>query len=82
MNAIVCFLVSEEPPRDPWRIAATMRPVMDFAKAESKRLGTKVYPAHTVYGDDALVKRLETYLANYAQGDGWFGPLGNEVMRP
>jgi hypothetical protein len=58
-----------------------MRPVMEFAKHESKRLGSKVYPAHTVYGDVELGKWLEALLANYAQADGWFGPLSNDAMR-
>lgn len=79
-SSIVCFLVNDEPPRDRWRIAATMQAVMGFAKAESKRLGTKVYPAHTRYGDDAEVTKLEGYLQNYALGDGWYGPLSHDTM--
>lgn len=78
----VCFLVREDGKRDTWRIGVTSRPVVDFARAESKRLGTKVYPAHTpTYGSSADAKRIERYLSNYALGDGWFGPLSDETMK-
>ena len=79
-SSIVCFLVRDEPPRDTWRIAATMGPVMGFAKSVSKTSKVALYPAHTLYGDAALVQRLEAYLSNYAQPDGWYGPLSNEAM--
>jgi hypothetical protein len=79
-SSIVCFLVRDEPPRDTWRIAATMGPVMGFAKSMSKTSKVALYPAHTLYGDVALVQRLEAYLSNYAQPDGWYTPLSNETV--
>ena len=79
-SSIVCFLVDDTQCTQ-WRIAATMRPVMDFAKSISKTSKVKLYPAHTLYGDAALVQRLEAYLTNYARADGWFGPLTSEVVK-
>lgn len=52
MSGIVCLLV-DDVSRNRWRIAVTNRPVLDFARAESKRLGIRVYPAHApTYGDE------------------------------
>jgi hypothetical protein len=41
----------------------------------------KLCPAHTLYGDAALVERLEGYLSNYATGGGWFGPLSDDAVK-
>lgn len=80
MSGLICFL-REEPHRGRWRIATTSRPVLDFARAESRRLSATLYPAHTpMYGGHTDVARLEAYLTNYDLGDGWFGSLSDEQM--
>jgi len=58
-----------------------MQPVMGFAKSVSKMSKAALYPAHTLYGDAVLVQQLEAYLSNYAQPDGWYGPLSSEAVR-
>ncbi|MEY4550923.1 MAG: hypothetical protein RL685_7118 [Pseudomonadota bacterium] len=81
MHGILCYLVRDQPPRYTWRFAVADRPVVPFARAESKRLGTKLYVAHTpLYGDETHVRQAETYFARYALGDGWFGPISSAQM--
>jgi hypothetical protein len=81
MSGTICFLLRDEPPRDLWRFAVTSRPVTDFVRVESKRLGIKVYSVATIYGDEQTARQLEGYLQNYSREDGWFGPLAEDVMR-
>lgn len=80
-TGIVCLLVDDTQPTR-WRIAVTSRPVIDFSRAESRRLGANLYAAHTpMYGAHTDVARIERYLNNYDLGGGWYGPLSGDVMR-
>jgi hypothetical protein len=79
-HGIVCFL-RDETTRTRWRFAIATKPVVPFNHSESKRLGVKVYTAHTpMNGGAPEVKKLERYFSNYAQGDGWYGPITDEQM--
>ena len=45
------------------------------------RTGPKVYAQETVYGGPELIRALEGYLARYAHGDGWFGPIERSTIQ-
>jgi len=78
---ILCFFVGDQPPRDRWRFSLTSQPVTHHTRYLSRVLKTKVYAAHTLYGDMTTQRKLEAYLDFYALGEGWFGPLSEETMR-